>query len=103
MFTSFILQADNNTDGVYVYDGENSTGEVLGVFYGGHPPPKEGIYSSSNQLFVIFKSDSNGSYPGFQGSYHSLNCSGKWGSMGTTFGRYDFWDPLGGQKKFKGT
>ena len=77
MFTSFSLQAENNTDVVYVYDGENATGEVLGVFYGGHPPPKDGIYSSSNHMFVLFKSDRNGSYAGFQASYHALNCSCK--------------------------
>ena len=77
MFTSFSLQAENNTDVVYVYDGENATGEVLGMFYGGHPPPKDGIYSSSNHMFVIFKSDRNGSYAGFQASYHALNCSRK--------------------------
>ena len=81
MFTSFSLQAENNTDAVYVYDGENATGEVLGVFYGGHPPPKDGIYSSSNHMFVIFKSDRNGSYAGFQASYHTLNCSRKFFSL----------------------
>ncbi len=77
MFTSFSLQAKNNTDSVYVYDGDDIRGEALGVFYGGHPPPKEGIYSSSNSLLVIFKSDKNSSYPGFQAIYHSVNCSGK--------------------------
>ncbi|KAJ7370813.1 CUB and sushi domain-containing protein 3, partial [Desmophyllum pertusum] len=75
MFKSFILQFENNTDSVYVYDGDKETGEVLGVFYGGHPPPNEGIYSSSNSLLVIFKSDKNSSYTGFQASYHAVNCS----------------------------
>ena len=46
------------------------------MFYGGHPPPKEGIYSSSNHMFVIFKSDKNGSYTGFSASYKIINCSG---------------------------
>ena len=77
MFTSFRLQNENNTDSVYVYDGYNQTGEVLGVFYGGHPPPSNGIYSSSNSLLVIFKSDSNDSYSGFQALYHAVDCSGK--------------------------
>ena len=54
-----------------MYDGENATGEVLEVFYGGHSPPKEGIYSSLNHMLVIFKSDSNGSYKGFSASYYS--------------------------------
>jgi len=52
-----------------VYDGEDETGEVLGVFYGGHPPPKEGIYSSSSRMFSIFKSDKKNSYKGFSASY----------------------------------
>ena len=76
-FTNFSLQSDNNTDGLYVYDGENSTGEVLGVFYGGHPPPKEGIYSSSNHMFLIFKSDRSGSYTGFSALYSAVDYSGK--------------------------
>jgi len=69
-FSHFSLQSENNTDGLYVYDGENATGVVLGVFYGGHPPPKDGIYSSSNHMFVIFKSDKSDSYTGFSVSYN---------------------------------
>ncbi|KAJ7370810.1 hypothetical protein OS493_029801 [Desmophyllum pertusum] len=41
MFTYFSLQFENNTDSVYVYDGDKETGEVLGVFYGGHRPPRK--------------------------------------------------------------
>ena len=52
-----------------MYDGEDETGEVLGVFYGGHSPPKEGIYSSSNRMFLIFKSDKTHSNTGFSASY----------------------------------
>ena len=77
MFTNFSLQAENTSDAVYVYDGENATGEALGVFYGGHPPPNDGIFSSTNNMFVIFKSNGNASYSGFQASYHAVNCSGK--------------------------
>ena len=77
MFSRFSLQAENNTDAVHVYDGGNTTGEVLGVFYGGHPPPKGGVYSSANQMFVVFKTDNNKSFSGFQASYHALTCSGK--------------------------
>ena len=76
-FTKFSLQNENNTDALYVYDGKNSTGEVLGVFYGGNPPSKEGIFSSSNQMFVIFRSDKNGSYTGFSAFYCEDRCSGK--------------------------
>ena len=76
-FTYFSLQSENNTDGLYVYDGENATGEVLGVFYGGQPPPKEGIFASSNHMFIIFKSDNNVSYNGFSALYCQGKCPGK--------------------------
>ena len=77
MFTRFSLQSENNTDAVYVYDGNDQTGKVLGVFYGGQPPPRNGIYSTSNSLLVIFRSDKNGSFYGFQASYSAVKCSGK--------------------------
>ena len=77
MFTNFSLQNEKNTDELYVYDGDNATGEVLGVFYGGHPPPEKGIYSSSNRMFIIFKSDKTDSYTGFNASYYGVNISGK--------------------------
>nr|XP_058952004.1 cubilin homolog isoform X2 [Pocillopora verrucosa] len=73
MFTDFSLQIEKNTDQLYVYDGENATGKILDVFYGDHPPPKEGIYSSSNSLFVIFKSDKNDSYAGFSAYYDTVD------------------------------
>ena len=76
-FTFFSLQSKNNTDALYVYDGENITGAVLGVFFGGHTPPKEGVNSSSNHMFVIFKSDNNTSYTGFRASYSTLDILGK--------------------------
>ena len=60
-----------------MYDGENATGEELGVFYGGHPPPKYGINSSSNHMLVIFKSDKSVSDTGFTASYTAVNYSGK--------------------------
>ena len=60
-----------------MYDGENITGEVLGVFYGGHPPPMEGISSSKNHMLVIFKTDKNGSYRGFNAFYCEGRCPGK--------------------------
>ena len=77
MFTKFNLQNENNTDALYVYDGRNNTGDVLGVFYGGNAPSQKGIYSSSNYMFVIFKSDSNDSYTGFSAFYCESTCPGK--------------------------
>ena len=76
-FTNFSLQSENNTDALYVHDGENITGEMLGVFFGGHTPPKEGVYSSSNHMLVIFKSDNNNAYTGFHASYSALDSLGK--------------------------
>ena len=64
---------DKSTDELRVYDGVDETGTMLGVFYGGHPPPKEGIYSSSSRMFLIFKSDKNDSYTGFNASYIVVN------------------------------
>jgi len=77
IFSRFSLQNENNTDAIYVYDGENATGEAWEVFYGGHPPPKEGICISSNRIFVAFKSDQAGSYHGFSASYYGVNNSGR--------------------------
>ena len=77
IFISFSLQKENHTDALYVYDGKNSTVEVLGVFYGRNPPSKEGIYSSSNHMFVIFKSDKMDSYTGFSAIYCEGRCTGK--------------------------
>ena len=77
MFTDFSLQIEKNTDQLYVYDGENATRKILDVFYGDHPPPKEGIYSSSNSLFVIFKSDKNDSYAGFSAYYDTVDDPGE--------------------------
>jgi len=88
MFTNFSLQSENDTDGLYVYDGENVTGVVLGVFYGGYPPPKEGVYSSSNHMFIIFKSDKNASYIGFSASFSAIYCwSNNCSNVGTSASR----------------
>ena len=86
LFTSFNLQAENNTDAVYVYDGDSETGELLRVFYGSDP---RSVYSSSSSLLVIFKSDNNSSYAGFEAVYHAINCSGKLTYMQSFFG-YNF-------------
>lgn len=78
-FTNFSLQNENNTDALYVYDGENATGKALGVYHGSNPPPWGGIYSTTNHMFVIFKSDNQTeSYTGFNASYYGVNKSGKW-------------------------
>ena len=76
LFTEFRLQNENNTDALYVYDGRDERGKELGVFYG-DTPPKGGINSSSNEIFVIFKSDGNISFTGFSALYCENKCPGK--------------------------
>ncbi|XP_067027791.1 zinc metalloproteinase nas-39-like isoform X2 [Acropora muricata] len=58
----------NDTGNLIVYDGENVSGEVLGVFYGNLPPPWKEFFSSSNHMLVIFVSNATGSYTGFKAS-----------------------------------
>ena len=79
MFTDFRLQSENNTDALYVFDAQNDTGELLGAFYGEHPPLMNGIKSSSNHMFIIFKSDDTDSsfYTGFNATYNAVQKSGK--------------------------
>ena len=76
-FANFSLQWEVNTDSLSIYDGENETGQALGEYYGHYPPPKEGIRSSSNHMFIIFKSDYRDSYTGFNAFYCEDRCLGK--------------------------
>ena len=76
-FTNFSLQDAASTDVLEIYDGENETGISLGMFYGLKPPPKEGINSSSNHMFLIFKSDDTISYTGFSAFYREGKFLGK--------------------------
>ena len=68
-FPKFTLQTGTNTDNVQLYDGQNETSPSLGVYAGGKVPPASGIQSSSNELFIIFKTDSKANFAGFQASY----------------------------------
>ena len=60
-----------------VYDGENVSGEVLGVFHGSLPPPGKEFYSSSNHMLVVFESKATDSYTGFNASYNFIERRGK--------------------------
>ena len=68
-FSNFSLHIQNETEKLIVYDGDDVTGMVLGVFYGSLLPPRKGIYSSSNHLLVIFVSNATASLTGFNASY----------------------------------
>ena len=75
-FTNFSLQNAGN-DSLLVYDGEDASKKVLGEFYNGQLPPKEGICSSSNHMFVVFKSNNHTKDSGFFASYYTFNKSRK--------------------------
>ena len=60
-----------------MYDGENVSGEVLGVFHGNLPPPWKELYSSSSHMLVVFVSNATDSYTGFNASYNFIERRGK--------------------------
>lgn len=68
-FPEFSLQKGADTDNVQLYDGQNETSPSLGVYSGDTTPPAAGVRSTSNELFVIFKTDSKNNFAGFQASY----------------------------------
>lgn len=75
IFRNFTLQNEFKTDSLLVYDGENATAKEMGIFYGGYPPPEEGLYSTSSEMFLVFKSDKISSFSGFSAIYCEGNCS----------------------------
>ena len=68
-FSKFSLQSGINTDNVQLYDGQNETSPSLAVYSGDMVPPPSGVRSSSNELFVILKTDNKSNFAGFQASY----------------------------------
>ncbi|XP_015754342.1 PREDICTED: uncharacterized protein LOC107333990 isoform X2 [Acropora digitifera] len=68
-FSNLSFHNQNDASKLIVYDGENVSGEVLGVFYGNLPPAWKELYSSSNHMLVIFVSNASDSYTGFNASY----------------------------------
>ena len=67
----------NDEGNLIVYDGENVSVEVLGVFYGNLPPTWKEFLSSSNHMLVIFVSNATDSYTGFNASYSLIERKGK--------------------------
>ena len=76
-FPKFSLQKGTDTDNVQLYDGQNETSPSLGVYSGDMTPPPAGVRSSSNELFVIFKTDSENNFAGFQASYSAQKPTGE--------------------------
>ena len=64
----FRFDTESSFDFVYVYDGRSSSSPLIGQYHGNSLP--SAITSSSNQLFVIFTSDSSNVRSGFAASYH---------------------------------
>ena len=75
-FSNVYNQNDPGT--LIVYDGENVSGEVLGVFYGNLPLAGREFFSSSNHMLVIFLSNATDSYTGFNASYSLIERKGKY-------------------------
>lgn len=67
--TSFSLEP--SYDFLHIYDGPNSLSPLLGSFYGTDVPDR--IESSSNTLFMAFRSDASLSSNGFVLQYTGTN------------------------------
>ena len=74
-FSNVYNQNDPGT--LIVYDGENVSGDMLGVFYGNLPLTGKEFFSSSNHMLVIFVSSATNSYTGFNASYSLIERKGK--------------------------
>lgn len=68
-FNTFQLEASSNCryDYVAVYDGANTLAPLLGKFCGRTLPPK--LRSSSNQMFIVFRTDASVSGLGWRATY----------------------------------
>lgn len=71
-FCSFSLEP--GYDFLHIYDGPDSLSPLIGSFYGSQLP--ERIESSSNSLFLAFRSDASVSNTGFVIDYTGKRCSG---------------------------
>ena len=67
----------NDAGNLIVYDTENVSGEVSGVFCGNLPPTWKEFFSSSNHMLVIFVSNATDSYTGFNASHSLIERRGK--------------------------
>lgn len=68
-FNSFHLEASSSCryDYVAVYDGQDTLAPLLGKFCGTVLPPN--LRSSSNQLFIVFRTDSSVNGIGWRATY----------------------------------
>uniref|UniRef100_A0A3B4B0I2 CUB domain-containing protein n=1 Tax=Periophthalmus magnuspinnatus TaxID=409849 RepID=A0A3B4B0I2_9GOBI len=68
-FNRFDLEASSSCryDYVAVYDGQDTAAPLMGTFCGSELPPK--LRSSSNHLYLVFRTDSSVSGEGWRASY----------------------------------
>jgi len=73
-FTNFSLPTVNNGDVVLIYDGLYDNATLLGSYYGIRLPGD--VTSSTNNLYLVFRSDGAWNGKGFRASYHSIDPKG---------------------------
>ena len=68
-FNTFHLEASSSCryDYVAVYDGQDTLAPLLGIFCGAVLPPN--LRSSSNQLFIVFRTDATVNGIGWRATY----------------------------------
>ncbi|XP_042148792.1 cubilin-like [Ixodes scapularis] len=73
VFNDFELEKDNKciSDYVSVYDGNDTNAPILGIYCGSTTPAP--IFSSSDQMYMVFASDSEVQGKGFSATYTELN------------------------------
>ncbi|XP_061441668.1 cubilin [Rhineura floridana] len=93
-FNSFHLEASSSChkDSVVVYDGPNISSPLLGTFCGAALPPS--IKSSTNNLLVVFRTDSSGAANGWKASFRATigpqqGCGGYLTNSSSSFGSPD--------------
>ena len=64
----FHLEPEQGTDVLKIYDGADSTYNLIGAYYGTEWPPHV-IESNSNWMNVVFESDAYRQYGGFNFTY----------------------------------
>ena len=81
LFPSFSLEP--GYDFLHIYDGRDSLSPLIGSFYGSQLPSR--IESSSNSLFLAFRSDASVSNAGFVIDYTAKGSSShSWGHSAST-------------------
>ena len=74
-FTFFSLEysAECTADSLKVYDGVDETAPLIGQYCGGTQPPLEGLKSSGPAVFLLFQSNDQTNFGGFEIQYKPGN------------------------------